>query len=285
MQGSPQRQVQSLPRPSTITRLEVSDSPLPVRCVGIPVMPKRSNSFHIKSHSISHTPLSPMRKSSLDIAPAHESMSVFIESPAPSKRLPPQLKSGLTTSAPMLPSLTNSSSSLDQPTDLEKLEIETDEETSFTPDNDIPPKRHLSSIVEQRSSTQSAPGTLQSSPESSPKNRMSTETQCSDLSRASSSSASSYSGRIRRLRGRQARETEGIIKPGKVAAMLHRYSSTNRGSIRSVYYDSDGDEDDHIRKPATSRHSPEIDHLSVMLDETLEDLEASGYDKNFLKFI
>ena len=252
---SPNRHVQSLPRPSNSFRLEVSDQSEFSNNV------KRSSSFHVKSHSISSPPT--FRKSSLDISP----IEVFEEN----------VENVLKSIPTFPPRLSNSSSSFE--TD-EKLEI------LDSPELRQPVSRNLSNITENRSSTQSAPGNLQSSPESGGKRNSNPEGRISDLSRkTSTSSTSSYSERVRRLRGRGARETEGVIRPGKVAAILHRFSSTNRGSIRSVYYDSnsDGEEDQRIYRhdQSTYRHSKdsdleEVDHLSVMLDETLEDLDPSG---------
>ena len=103
--------------------------------------------------------------------------------------------------------------------------------------------------------------------------------------------------RYRQSRGRAnlPPETEGLIRPGKVAEILHRFSSTNRGAIRSVYYDSNSDDEvfginsidqsasDKIKNRTSNRTAGSsqledgIDHLSLMLDVTLDDLDyASG---------
>lgn len=285
---SPQRHVQSLPRPNT-TRLEVAGSPAFPHRVSVDNIPKRSASLHVKSHSTSSASLSLFRKSSADISPVCEKV-VFDElvpeatTPLPCPPVPDRVRPPPSL---CLPNLSNSSSSLDVQDD-EKLEILSDcgldgEVRDQTPVGKTPVARNLSNITENRSSTQSAPGNLESSPESFHTKRPSTEARHSDLSRTSTCS-SAYSDRIRRLRGRQARETEGVIRPGKVAAILHRFSSTNRGSIRSVYYDSnsDGEDDAAASNQRLYRHSKQsedfsdIDHLSLMLDETLEDLEPSG---------
>lgn len=101
--------------------------------------------------------------------------------------------------------------------------------------------------------------------------------------------------RYRQSRGRAnlPPETEGLIRPGKVAEILHRFSSTNRGAIRSVYYDSNSDDEvfginsidqsasDKIKNRTSNRTAGSsqledgIDHLSLMLDVTLDDY-ASG---------
>ena len=102
--------------------------------------------------------------------------------------------------------------------------------------------------------------------------------------------------RYRQSRGRAnlPPETEGLIRPGKVAEILHRFSSTNRGAIRSVYYDSNSDDEsvfgmidqspsDKVKNRTSNRTAGSsqledgIDHLSLMLDVTLDDLDyASG---------
>jgi len=108
--------------------------------------------------------------------------------------------------------------------------------------------------------------------------------------------------RYRQSRGRAnlPPETEGLIRPGKVAEILHRFSSTNRGAIRSVYYDSNSDDEvfgmnsidqsasDKIKNRTSNRTAGSsqledgIDHLSLMLDVTLDDLDyASGDDEAF----
>ena len=81
--------------------------------------------------------------------------------------------------------------------------------------------------------------------------------------------------KYRTIRGRRclSPEVEGIIRPGKVAEILHRFSSTNRGSIRSVYYDSNSDDENNWKSPTGQ---DEVDHLSIMLDNTLDDLDYAS---------
>ena len=281
--ASPQRHVQSLPRPSLGNRLEVCHV---TAChVTIPeTIPKRSASFHVKSNSLSHPPVSPLRKSSLDICDS----PVFRKTPEPEKYrgsenttqfFPPPSPIPLTSTSscgqlrsvsltPRLPSLSDSDSENEDQNLEEKLEIISDSESGTT----MSTTRKLSTVSEQRSSTQSAPGNLQSSPDS-----IHRKSSLSPRNSGSNQSGSSYSNRIKQLRSRPALETEGVVTPGRVAAILHRFSSTNRGSIRSVYYDSDSEEEtgSQNRKSNQSQFS-EVDHLSQMLDETLEDLPNSG---------
>ena len=69
------------------------------------------------------------------------------------------------------------------------------------------------------------------------------------------------------------------IRPGKVAEILHRFSSTNRGAIRSVYYDSNSDSESSSAIWLRSDDDDEdVDHLSRLLDETLDDLGDDDYD-------
>ena len=250
-------------------------------------VPKRSASFHVKSNSLSHPPASPLRKSSLDICES----PVFRKTARPDNYasenepvdarvqfFPPPSPTPLTSTSscghlrsvsltPRLPSLSDSDSEGENMD--EKLEIISDSESGST----MCSARKLSTVSEQRSSTQSAPGNLQSSPDSiHRKNSISTP-----RTSGSSQTGSSYSNRIRQLRNRPAIETEGVVTPGRVAAILHRFSSANRGSIRSVYYDSDSeDETGSQNRKSNQSHFSEVDHLSQMLDETLEELPPSG---------
>jgi len=125
-------------------------------------------------------------------------------------------------------------------------------------------------------------------------------------STSSSESRASMTGvAIRRTKQRRSRasgiDNSDIIRPGKVAEILHRFSSTNRGAIRSVYYDSNSDSEsfpwspgggalhdyrgggDGVAEVSDNGEGDEdgIDYLSVMLDETLDDLEyaASASDE------
>ena len=69
------------------------------------------------------------------------------------------------------------------------------------------------------------------------------------------------------------------IRPGKVAEILHRFSSTNRGAIRSVYYDSNSDSESSSAIWLRSDEDDEdVDHLSRLLDQTLDDLGDEDYD-------
>ena len=93
--------------------------------------------------------------------------------------------------------------------------------------------------------------------------------------------------------GKPAAETDGIIKTGKVAALLHRFSSTNRGKINSVYYDSNSEDEDQPhsftlarrshRKPAKQQEeeNQDEDHLSTLFDATLEILAHIENEDDF----
>ena len=89
---------------------------------------------------------------------------------------------------------------------------------------------------------------------------------------------------IRRPRAppRRSRTIAGdsdLIRPGKVAEILHRFSSTNRGAIRSVYYDSNSDsETSSAIWLQTTDEDDEVDHLSRLLDQTLDDLDDCDFD-------
>ena len=70
-----------------------------------------------------------------------------------------------------------------------------------------------------------------------------------------------------------------LIRPGKVAEILHRFSSTNRGAIRSVYYDSNSDsETSSAIWLQTTDEDDDVDHLSRLLDQTLDDLDDCDFD-------
>lgn len=70
-----------------------------------------------------------------------------------------------------------------------------------------------------------------------------------------------------------------LIRPGKVAEILHRFSSTNRGAIRSVYYDSNSDsENSSAIWLQTTDEDDDVDHLSRLLDQTLDDLDDCDFD-------
>ncbi|CBY31988.1 unnamed protein product [Oikopleura dioica] len=295
-------------------------------------LPKRSSSFHVKSASIScerlqptsqpatvekmsdrkdkslgdlssTTPLAPRRFSSQEMIKRSTSESISDDSH--SKPAPPILSPSISICSPIssLSRLTSgSTSSLEEVIEEEDLRILSDDESvpsavtaRRTSQNKEEESQNKKNEDTPRISTQSAPGHMSSSSMPATPKELRTTSRFTTTSvpatpRMSFDSSSRRSSRT----GKPAAETDGLIKTGKVAALLHRFSSTNRGKINSVYYDSNSEDEDQPHSFTLARMShrknskkqeedlnQDEDHLSTLFDATLEILAHIENEDDF----
>ncbi|CAG5102101.1 Oidioi.mRNA.OKI2018_I69.chr1.g142.t1.cds [Oikopleura dioica] len=264
-----------------------------------PIAPRRFSSQIIRSTSGSSVDCSPLNSKPPTIPTIPTPViSPFSPPPPPTPILSPSIP--ICSPISSLSRLSSgSTSSLEEVIEEEDLRILSDDDSAPLTARRTSEKTENGKKIKEsesaRSSTQSAPGNiLSASVPTTPKQvHSTTKTDFVTVSVPATPRLSFDSSNRRPSRqGRPAAETDGIIKTGKVAALLHRFSSTNRGKINSVYYDSNSEDEDQSasftlarkNRRAVKRQEEENqdeDHLSTLFDATLEILSHIENDDDF----